>query len=190
MRRLAAALVVGMCGTAAGQGLDAERFTPAVGAEGGFVNEHTAVPFHLGWSVGLFLNFADDQVVERDDAGNTLSKPVDTAFSADLTGSLGLWGRLELGLHLPTHLVYDGDPYGGLDESPGIGDLRFVPKLALLRTGSLERHVLLGVALPVSFPTGNDEAFRGAGGFTVAPSLLFAAHLGKLGLGFDVGYHW
>jgi outer membrane protein OmpA-like peptidoglycan-associated protein len=190
MRRLAVALLVGMGGTAAGQGLDAERFTPAVGAEGGFVNEHPAVPFHLGWSLGLFLNFADDQVVERDDAGNTLSKPVDTAFSADLTASLGLWSRLELGLHLPAHLVYDGNPYGGLDASPGIGDLRFVPKVALVRAGSLEKHVMLSFAVPVSFPTGDDTAFRGAGGFTIAPEILFAAHLGKLGLGFDAGYHW
>ena len=82
MRRLAGALIVAMCGTAAGQGLDAERFTPATGAEGGFVNEHPSVPFHLGWSLGLFFNFADDQVVERDDNDNTLGKPVDTALSA------------------------------------------------------------------------------------------------------------
>src|SRR6188508_999345 len=134
MRRLATALILCMCGTAAGQGLDAERFTPATGAEGGFVAEHPAVPFHLGWSLGLFLNFADDQVVERDDAtGDILSKPVDTALTADLVGSLGLIGRLEFGLGLPIHIIYEGDPYGGLAASAGVGDLRFVPKIAILR---------------------------------------------------------
>ena len=180
-----------MCGTAAGQGLDAERFRPATGAEGGFVAEHPSTPFHLGWSLGLFLNFADDQVVERDDAtGAILSRPVDSALTADLVGSLGLFGRLELGLGLPIHLVYDGDAYGALAASSGIGDLRFVPKLAIVRSGTLEQHFMLGVALPVSFPTGNDAALRGAGGFTLGPSVLFAAHLGKLGLGFDVGYRW
>ncbi|HEX5063139.1 MAG TPA: OmpA family protein [Kofleriaceae bacterium] len=191
MRGLAATLLVAMCGTAAGQGLDAERFRPATGAEGGFVNEHPAVPFHLGWSLGLFLNYADDQVVERDDVtGAILSTPVHRALTADVVGSIGLFSRLELGLGLPIHLIYDGDPYGGLAAGPGVGDLYFVPKVAIIRSGSLDKHVLLGFALPITFPTGNDEEFRGAGGFTVAPELLFAAHLNQLGLGLDVGYRW
>jgi hypothetical protein len=50
--------------------------------------------------------------------------------------------------------------------------------------------VLLGLAVPVSVPTGDDEAARGAGGVSVQPELLFAFHTGKLGLGFDVGYRW
>jgi OmpA-OmpF porin, OOP family len=179
-----------MCGTAAGQGLDAERFTPATGAEGGFVNEHPSVPFHLGWSLGLFFNFADDQVVERNDAGDTLSKPVDTALSADLLGSIGLGGWFELGFGLPIHMIYEGDPYGGLAAGPGVGDLRLVPKFALLRTGTLKQHVMLGVALPITFPTGSDIELRGAGGFTLGAALLFAAHVSKLGLGFDIGYRW
>jgi OmpA-OmpF porin, OOP family len=179
-----------MCGTAAGQGLDAERFTPATGAEGGFVNEHPAVPFHLGWSLGLFLNFADDQVVERNDAGDTLSKPLDTALSADLLGSIGFGGWMEVGLGLPIHLIYDGDPYGGLAAGAGVGDLRLVPKFALLRTGTLDQHILLGLAVPITFPSGNDDELRGAGGFTLGGTLLFAAHFGQVGLGLDLGYRW
>ena len=31
---------------------------------------------------------------------------------------------------------------------------------------------------------------RGAGGVTFTPELLFAVHLGRLGLGFDGGYRW
>ncbi|HEY5922451.1 MAG TPA: OmpA family protein [Kofleriaceae bacterium] len=193
MRRLAAALVVcmGAAGAAGAQGLDAERFVPATGAEGGFVAEHPAVPFHLGWSLGLFLNVADDQVVERDQAtGDILSRPVDTGVTADLVASLGLFGRLELGIGLPIHIIYEGDAYGGLVANAGVGDLRFVPKVALLRSGTLEQHFMLALALPITFPTGDDEALRGAGGFTLGPSVLFAAHLGGLGLGFDVGYRW
>ena len=148
MRRLVAALLVGLCGTAAGQGLDAERFVPATGAEGGLVSEHPSTPFHLGWSLGLFLNFADDQVVERDQVtDDILSRPLDSALSADLVGSLGLFGWLELGLHLPVHLVYDGDPYGGLSAGAGVGDLRLVPKLAIVRSGTLEQHFMLGLAV-------------------------------------------
>ncbi|MDB4954984.1 MAG: OmpA/MotB domain protein [Myxococcales bacterium] len=180
--------------TARADGLDAERFVPSVGAEGTFVDEHPSVPSHLGWSLGLFLNFADDQVVLRDNTGAIASRPVKTGLTTDLVASLGLFGWSELGIGLPIHMVYDGDAYaaGGsrLDANAGIGDLRLVPKFALLRRGRLKQHVLLGLAVPVSFPTGNDEAARGAGGFTINPELLFAFHAGRLGLGFDAGYRW
>ena len=183
---LATALICASTAVAAADGLDGERFTPATGVEGGFVNEHPAVPFHLGWGLGLFLNFAHDPVVVVDANNNVIAKPVQTGLTADLVASLGLFGRVELGLDLPVHLIYDGDPYGALNASGGLGDLRFVPKIAILRRGSLERHFLLGLAVPVSVPTGNDNALRGAGGITVGPELLLAGHLGKLGLGMDV----
>src|SRR6185369_9258292 len=164
---LATALLCASTAVAAADGLDGERFTPATGVEGGFVNEHPAVPFHLGWGLGLFLNFAHDQVVVVDANGNVIERPVQTGLTTDLVASLGLWGRVELGLDLPLHLIYEGDPYGTLNASAGLGDLRFVPKIAILRRGSLERHFLLGLALPVGFPTGDDNALRGAGGFSL-----------------------
>jgi OOP family OmpA-OmpF porin len=187
---LATALICAAAAVAAADGLDGERFVPAIGAEGNFVNEHPAVPFHLGWGLGLFVNYADDQIVEVDANDTVISRPLHKGLSADLVGSLGLFGRVELGLHLPLHLIYDGDPYGGLAAGPGLGDLRFVPKIALLRRGSLDNHFLLGLALPVSFPTGDSDALRGAGGVTVGAQLLIAGHVGRLGMGFDVGYRW
>jgi len=175
-------------------GLDGERFVPATGAEGMFSVEHPAVPSPFGWGLGLFVNYADDQVVVRDNNGNVTSHPLHTGVTADLVASLGLFGWSELGIGLPIHMVYDGDPYTNgashLAASAGVGDLRLVPKFALLRQGTLRRHLLLGVAVPISFPTGDDQAVRGAGGFTLHPELLFAYHTGKLGLGFDVGYAW
>ena len=188
------AVLAAAFGTARADGLDGERFVPSIGAEGTFVDEHPAVPSHLGWSLGLFLNYADDQIVLRDGAGNVSSHPLHTGFTADLTASLGLFGWSELGIGLPLHLVYDGDVYAAgsarLDASPGIGDVRIVPKFALLRQGNLASHVLLGLAIPVTLPTGDDEAARGAGGFGVGPELLFAVHSGRLGLGGGVGYRW
>jgi OOP family OmpA-OmpF porin len=186
----ATALLCASTAVAAADGLDGERFTPATGAEGGFVNEHPAVPFHLGGSLGLFVNYARDQVIEVDAGNNVIGKPLRTALTADLVASVGLFGRLELGLDVPLHLIYDGDPHDPLAASSGVGDLRFVPKIALLRRGSLDGHVLLGLALPVSLPTGDDASLRGAGGVTVGAQLLFAAHISKLGLGMDVGYRW
>ncbi|HMG52027.1 MAG TPA: transporter [Kofleriaceae bacterium] len=193
-RRIALVWLATALGTARADGLDGERFVPSVGAVGTFVDEHPAVPSHLGWSLGLFVNYADDQIVLRDADGNVGSRPLHTGFTADLTASLGLLGWAELGVGLPLHLVYDGDAYAAgaarLDASAGLGDLRLVPKFALLRRGDLQQHVLLGLAVPLSLPTGDDEAARGAGGVGIQPELLFAFHTGKLGLGFDAGYRW
>jgi OmpA-OmpF porin, OOP family len=190
-RRFALLLLCALAGPAAADGLDGERFVPAVGVVGGFQTEHPAVPFHLGWGLGVFLNLADDQVVTRDNAtGDVVTRPVDTGFTTDLVGSLGLWGRAEFGIHLPLHLIYEGDMFGGFAADNGVGDLRFVPKVALIRTGSLDNHVLLSFALPISFPTGSDENLRGAGGFSIEPELLFALHTGPLGIGVGAGYIW
>jgi OmpA-OmpF porin, OOP family len=188
-------VVCALASRAHGQGLDGERFVPATGVDGGFMLEHPDVPFHLGWGLGLFLNYADDPIVFRAANGTVISHPVGTAFTSDLVGSLGLWSRLELGLDLPVHLVYRGDAFdagGGtiLQANAGVGDLRFVPKIAIVRAGSLERHVLLSFAVPLSFPTGNDLAFRGDGGFTVQPELLFAAHVGRIAFLLDAGYRY
>jgi OOP family OmpA-OmpF porin len=191
LRRIALIWLAGL-GTAHADGLDGERFVPSVGAEGTFVDEHPAVPSHLGWSAGLFFHFADDPIVLRDAAGRVASRPLHTGLTADVTASVGLFGWSELGIGLPLHLVYDGDAYAAgtarLDANAGVGDLRLVPKFALLRRGTLRRHVLLGLAVPISLPTGNDEAARGAGGVGVQPELLFAFHADRLGLGFDAGY--
>ena len=175
-------------------GLDAERFTPAVGTEASFSFEHPAVPFHLGWGLGLFFDAADDAVVERDAGDDVINRPLDTAMSADLLATIGFFGWSELGVHLPLQLVYSGDDYasGGtmLAADGGLGDLRLVPKVALLRKGSTERHGLIGLAVPLTLPTGNDDALRGAGGVTVEPRLMAAVHLGALGLGGSAGYRW
>ncbi len=187
-------VVCALASRAHGQGLDGERFLPATGVDGGFALEHPDVPFHLGWGLGLFANYADDPVVYQAGNGTVISRPVDTAFTSDLVGSLGLWSRVELGFDLPVHLVYRGDAFdaGGtaLQADAGVGDLRFVPKVALVRAGNLQQHYLLSLAVPISFPTGNDLAFRGDGGVTVQPELLFAAHFGRVALLLDAGYRY
>ncbi|MEO8700403.1 MAG: OmpA family protein [Kofleriaceae bacterium] len=194
LRSLAVSVLVCASATrAAADGLDGERFTPAISAEGGFTLEHPAVPSHLGWGFGIFGNFADDPVVERV-GDDILRRPVDTTVTADLVASIGLFNRLELGVHVPLHIIYEGDPYatGGttLQANAGFGDLRLVPKILIVSSGTLDRHVLLGMAIPFSLPTGNDDALRGGGAISIEPRLLFAAHVARLGLGFDLGYRY
>src|SRR5688500_9135757 len=100
-----AVALLSVAGTARAQGLDAERFVPAVGAEPGFVLEHPMVPMHFGWGLGLFFDVADDPVVVRQDDEVT-SRVVDTAATVDLLGSVGLFDWAELGVHLPLQVIY------------------------------------------------------------------------------------
>jgi OOP family OmpA-OmpF porin len=180
-------------GLARADGLDGERFAPAIGTEASFSFEHPTVPFHLGWGLGLFFGMADDAVVERQD-GEVLSRPLDTAASVDLLGSVGLFGWAELGVHLPLRVIYRGDDYAQagamLSADTGVGDVRLMPKAVLVRTGDALRHFLLGLAVPVTLPTGDDEALRGAGGATVEPRLMAGLYGERLGLGGSIGYRW
>jgi OOP family OmpA-OmpF porin len=193
LRAAVVSVVLALALPAAADGLDGERFQPAVGTQRAFSVEHPETPFHLGWGLGAFFDVADDSVVERDqDTGDVVSRPLDTAASLDLLGTIGFFGWSELGVHLPLQVVYDGDPYNNgavmLDPSGGVGDLRLVPKVLVLRTGSLENHFLLGLALPISLPTGDAEAIRGDDGVTIEPRLLAALHLGRIELGGNLGY--
>jgi outer membrane protein OmpA-like peptidoglycan-associated protein len=179
---------------AGADGFDAERFTPAAGAAGAFTAEPPVVPFHLGWSVGLYLNLADDPVIVRDQASEEITaRPVDTSLGADLLASLGLWRRFELALHLPLRLVLDGDsdvrtPSTTLSAGAGLGDLRLVPRVVLWGAGDASKHLALGLAVPVSLPTGDETQMRGAGGVTVEPRLMLLGAAGRLAFIGNLGY--
>ncbi len=175
------ALSLMVAGVAAAQGLDGERFAPAAGAAGGFAVERPVVPGHLGYGLGLFLHFADDAVVVRDrQSGETVAKPLDTAVSMDLLASLGLFDVAEVAVHLPVRLIYRGEVVGvggaPLAAAAGVGDLRLVPKAQLFRSGDERAGFVLGLAAPVTLPTGEASALRGAGVVTVEPRLLALAY--------------
>lgn len=163
---------------AAAQGADSQRFVPAAGAGGGFLVERAVLPSHLGFGAGLFVNYADDSLILKSRAsGDNLSRIVDNALALDLLGSIGLFDHLGIALHLPVALWQDGDPYSTLGSrlqaGAGLGDLRLVPKGVFYRTTTGAVGIALGAALPITFPTGDSEALRGADAFTFEPRFLF-----------------
>jgi outer membrane protein OmpA-like peptidoglycan-associated protein len=163
----------------AADGLDGQRYVPAAGAAGGFVIERPLVLHHLGFGAGLFLHFADDAVVVRQEpGGREVAVPLSTALTADLLLSLGLGDIFELALVLPVDLVYQGDRVFSatqtLAASAGIGDVRLVPKVLIWENGTPSMHWAIGFAAPVSLPTGDPAALRGDPSVTVEPKVLFA----------------
>jgi outer membrane protein OmpA-like peptidoglycan-associated protein len=169
--------VVFLAGSAfAAEGLDGQRYSPAAGAAGGFWVERPLVLRHLGFGFGLFLNFADDAVVIRQEPNNAVyAEPLNRALTADLLLSLGLFDFLELAVVLPVDLVYSGDTVmtGGqtFQANAGLGEIRFVPKVLFWENGHPEFHYAIGMAAPIGFPSGDPAAFRADKGVTVEPKL-------------------
>jgi OOP family OmpA-OmpF porin len=68
----------------------------------------------------------------------------------------------------------------------GIGDLRLVPKLALGTVGGRARYAI-GLSVPITLPTGDEEGLRGDGVVTAEPKLLLGMRGGRFGLTLNGG---
>ncbi len=187
---ISVALLPATAGAADVSGFDGQRFVPAAGMAGGFAVERPFVGPHLGYGFGLFLNFADDAVVMRDGTDAIVGRPLDSALSFDLLGSLALFNFFEVGVDLPIHAIYEGDPLiinGRLvNAGTGIGDLRLVPKLALGTAGQ-GAHYAIGLAVPITLPTGSAEGLRGDGVVTAEPKLLLGVRGSRFGVTLNGG---
>ncbi|MCI0570765.1 MAG: DUF3344 domain-containing protein [Myxococcaceae bacterium] len=156
--------------------IDVQQFKPGPGARDILAVQTPRVAEHLAWNVGLYVHYAQEPLrLTRPSDGSTVNRVVEGAATADLLGSVGLFGRLELGVALPVSLL-TSEPAVGVDPAfpqggtrVGVGDVRLVPKVELLRNAS---GFDLGVAVPVVLPSGGASDFAGAQGVGVQPRLL------------------
>src|SRR4051794_34952172 len=95
--RCAALLTMVLASSAASaDGFDGQRFVPAAGAAGGLVIERPLVPQHLGFGVGLFLNYGYDGVVDRDRPAGVTRHVLRHGLTMDLLASIGLGNIFEI----------------------------------------------------------------------------------------------
>ncbi len=186
---VAAGLLVALCASRSwAQGFDGQRYDPPPTAAGGLVLERPVVPRHLSFSLGLVTHYGYQPVVLRDVAtGDILERPLIHALTLDVMASIGLGDVFELAVGLPVDAIYQGDAsLGGAVASPGLGDVRAVPKLAFTTRGAVQGA--FGLAVPVTFPTGAPGALRGDGAVTVNPQLLAGLRASSWGLGASAGF--
>jgi outer membrane protein OmpA-like peptidoglycan-associated protein len=188
-----ACIVAFACGGARGDGFDGQRFQPAVGAAGGLAVERPIVPQHLGFGFGLFLHYQYDAVVDRDRPAGMTRHLLQHGLALDFMGSIGFGNIFELAVALPVDAVWTGaaDNFNGaaLAAGPGVGDLRLVPKMAW-QFGRTSLNYGIGFMIPVGFPTGDENALRGAGGFTIDPTLLAAIGGWRWNFTLNLGFRW
>jgi outer membrane protein OmpA-like peptidoglycan-associated protein len=185
--------LLGTAGVARADGFDGQRFQPAAGAAGGLEVERAMVPRHLGFGFGFFLHYGYDAVVDRDRPAGVTRHVLQHGLTLDFMGSLGLGNIFEIAFVLPVDAVWQGDTtdFQGahLATGPGVGDVKLVPKMAW-QFGGQYLNFGIGFMTPVSFPSGAENALRGAGGFTLDPTLLAAIGGWRWYLTLNLGFKW
>lgn len=132
----------------------------------------TVLP-HLGSSFAFALDYGHNPVVLRDAAtGDVAGALVQHRVGGAVAGTVGLFGRMSLGLELPLVLFQNAGELAAFQAAPlvapglapvGVGDLRIVPKVQVLRQ---RKHLLNLAFVPVvTLPT--------AAGLALSPSPTF-----------------
>ncbi len=180
-------LVVAVAKTSEAQGFDSELFKPASSNTAFFSQGTAEVLPALAINLGVGFGVATDPLVLRDpDTGEALMNGdvVSRRIGAYLSGGVGLWDFLEVGIAVPIVLNQQGQ---GLSsnrlESTSIGDLRSDFKLQILNRSGF---AVAGFAA-LTAPLGDANAFIGSRGMTVAPALLVSARRGRFLIAANLG---
>ncbi|RKG83410.1 cell envelope biogenesis protein OmpA [Corallococcus exercitus] len=161
--------------TAVSQAIDVQQYKPGPGVADVLAVHGAKVQRHLGWNVGLSVNYADKPLNFFDPRSETyVTALVKSQVGVDLMGAVGLFDRFEIGVVLPI-TIQSSENSPAVDSSfangvsgGGIGDLRLIPKARLLDGDNYG----LSVVVPVSLPTGGASDFLGGSGVSVNPRVV------------------
>jgi len=139
---------------------------------------------HLEPSFGLVFHFQDDpyQLVYEQDDERIHQRILDHVLKAEVWAAIGLFDYLDIGLVMPVVLNQaTGDPESNAPGAPlfdsdiasfTTADLRIVPKLKILDARDFSGFGL-AFLLPISLPTGDDQAYQSEGNVRIEPRLAF-----------------
>jgi outer membrane protein OmpA-like peptidoglycan-associated protein len=183
-----------------------QLFEPALGLDTYLSVEGPNVNSHLGFNVGLMMNYQHRPLVLYTQTkvgavsgGFDIEKAnaidvVKSQMTADLVGAIGLhykWLHAQVGLDLPINLVVSGkevDDQGnetGDLSATGMGDLRLQLKALLWSHPS---GFGLAFAPDITFPTGNDDGFGGDPNVTFTPWIVAGYQTGDFSAALNLGY--
>jgi outer membrane protein OmpA-like peptidoglycan-associated protein len=186
-----------------------QLFEPAigVGSDTFFSVEGPGVAEHLGFGVGLVLNYQHKPLVlyKEEKQGSVTGGfdiknakevvLVENQMTSNLVGALGLrfkWLHAQIGLDLPVNLVVKGSEVneqggetGASFSAAGVGDLRMQLKAMIIRD-------LAGFSLSFSpiltFPTGKKDGYGGDPNVSFRPRFVAGFTWKNLFTAVDVGY--
>ncbi|HVO21418.1 MAG TPA: kelch repeat-containing protein [Anaeromyxobacter sp.] len=180
-RGAAAALVLLAAGVARAQtpptttSFLVDRFQPEGGAYDLLGIESAQVAGGWEKTFRLYGNYASRPLVVVAPGMDKVSM-LKSQTAADLTFALGLYDWAEVSVAIPGVVSQSRQSNRFLPPGlrpniaqSGFSDIRVVPKARLLEW----RKLRVGVALPVSLPTGDTRSYLGQGGVTASPRALF-----------------
>jgi outer membrane protein OmpA-like peptidoglycan-associated protein len=193
--------LLGLGGTASAQTVvqeprtyPAERFRLAVDRLGMMDVEWGAVMSHLSWDLGLWSGYAKNPLVlYRTSDGARIGSLVGDRVGFGLTGAIGFANWIELGFELPvtffqtrplTQVEISADPFARL-QAAGVGDLRAVAKVRLLRSDL--QGIDLAVIVGGTAPTALRRDYQGEAGFTFQPEIVLSRAIYGLKLALNLG---
>ena len=167
--------------------MDVQHFKPHGDRTGWFVTESAQTLEMWKPAFGMWLSYANKPLVRYVD-GEPTDLVVKDLLTMDLQAAIG-FGMVDLALDLPIHLAVGGDGYSGWSDAfsgSAVGDLRLLPKVRFLDPD--KKGIGLGLALPLTFPTGDSDSYVGRRTVSFSPTLLVTGHVGMLRLGGNLGY--
>ncbi len=168
--------------------IDVDRFSPHGDHTGWFA---TMSPEALDlWQPagGVWGSYARSPLVLYSPAGET--EVIRDLWALHVQGAIG-FKVADLAVSLPIHPQVAGDGISAWGEPPvgaALGDLEIVPKVSFVNPAV--RGFGIGVAVPISLPTGDDGLFVSNGRATIAPMLVAGAYVGPVRLGGNLGYRF
>jgi outer membrane protein OmpA-like peptidoglycan-associated protein len=189
VRALVIALLLSLSSAAAAQvgTFNVDRLRPTMSAEGVLGVASGEVGEHFDADAALILDWAINPLVVyeegRDGSVRRAGALVGHRVGAHVIGSIALFDWARVGVDVPAVLVQtsDEDALGvpalraGVGPA-GFGDVRFVPRVRLLRDAEQGVDLALGVdvTVPSAFPAAQ---YAGDGFFTVTPELAASTYL-------------
>jgi outer membrane protein OmpA-like peptidoglycan-associated protein len=161
-------------------GLDCERFKPAVDSQGVILTEGGQGELSGDLNLGFYFHFSHNPLVITSD-GEIRYSLVSDRLAGDFFVSMGVLDWLTLGVSVPAVFYQDGKMFNattgaGMGLTSGtLGDIRVVPKFTVLRENTF--GVSLAVVVPFSLPSGDDGAYSGSKSVTLSPMIAASRHL-------------
>jgi outer membrane protein OmpA-like peptidoglycan-associated protein len=169
--------------------IDANPFHLDLGGHGVLSVGSADVLDHLELRAFLVVQHLSRPLGVVDEDNKWLRSLVDNRQQIDVGAAFGLFGRLELALMLPIVVHQLGEYPGqrmGTTAPAGLGQLLFQPRVAILKEDTAPLG--LAVSLPLSFPTGNSDAYMGYDGMGFEPRVTISRTLGPVQLMGTFGY--
>jgi hypothetical protein len=174
--------------------VDVRTWAPSVDPRTNLVLEPVATPGPWSFAASAWTHYENSSVVLRaPGTDDVASRPLQNQLGLDVTASLGLGTRTEVGLRLPTFLYEQGSSgvptnvvSAGRVPTSGFGDLAFTGKATLLANdrGGFGLAALGELAVPTGAKTG----FMGDAGSRVTVRVLADVSLLVASLQASVGY--